>query len=95
MYDYELVAIISPEVDEEGMSKIVDKVTQSINSRGGAVEEIKNWGRRKLAYPVRKFMEADYILARFKLMPKSVKELEREISASGDILRCLVVKAGD
>ena len=92
MSDYELVAIISPEVDEEGVSKIVDKVTQSINSRGGTVEEIKNWGSRKLAYPIRKFMEADYVLARFKLMPKSVKELEGEISASSDILRYLVVK---
>jgi len=95
MRDYELVAIISPEVDEEGVSKIVDKVTQSINSRGGTVEEIKNWGRRKLAYPLRKFMEADYVLARFKLMPQSVKELEVEISASGDILRYLVVKVED
>jgi len=95
MRDYELVAIISPEIDEEGVSKIVDKVTQSINSRGGAVEEIKKWGRRKLAYPVRKFMEADYVLARFKLMPQSVKELEGEISASGDILRYLVVKVED
>jgi small subunit ribosomal protein S6 len=95
MHDYELVAIISPEVDEERMSKIVDKVTQSINSRGGTVAEVKNWGRRKLAYPVKKFMEADYVLARFKLMSKSVKELEREISASGDVLRYLVVKVGD
>ena len=95
MRDYELVAIISPEVDEEGISKIVDKVTQSISNRGGAVGEIKNWGRRKLAYPVKKFMEADYILARFKLTPKSVKELEGEVSAWGDILRYLVVKVED
>ena len=95
MRDYELVAIISPEVDEEGLSKIVDKVTQSIDSRGGVVEEVKKWGRRKLAYPIRKFMEADYVLARFKLTPKSVKELEGEISASADILRYLVVKVED
>jgi small subunit ribosomal protein S6 len=95
MRDYELVAIISPEVDEEGVSKLVDKVTQSIDSRGGAVEEVKKWGRRKLAYPIRKFVEADYILARFKLTPKSVKELEGEISASADILRYLVVKVED
>jgi small subunit ribosomal protein S6 len=95
MRDYELVAIISPEVDEEEVSKIVDKVSQSINSHGGVVEEITNWGRRKLAYPIRKFMEADYILTRFKLMPKSVKELEVEISALGDILRYLVVKVED
>jgi small subunit ribosomal protein S6 len=95
MRDYELVAIISPEVDEEGLSKIVDKVTQSIDSRGGVVEEVKKWGRRKLAYPIRKFMEADYVLTRFKLTPKSVKELEGEISASADILRYLVVKVED
>jgi small subunit ribosomal protein S6 len=95
MRDYELVAIINPEVDEEGMSKIMEKVAQSINSRNGVVEEIKNWGKRRLAYPVKKFMEADYVLARFKLMPISVKELEAEIGASGDILRYLVVKVED
>ena len=95
MHDYELVAMVSPEVDEEGMSKIVDKVTQSIGDRGGAVEEIRDWGKRKLAYPVRKFLEAEYILARFKLMPKSVKELEKELGALGDILRYLVVRVSD
>ncbi len=95
MRDYELVAIISPELDEDEVSKIVDRVTESINSRGGAVEETKNWGKRKLAYPVKKFMEGDYILARFKLMPKSVRELESEIGTVGDILRYLVVKVGD
>ena len=92
MRDYELVAIINPEIDEEGVSKIVEKVSQSIDSRGGVVEDIKKWGKRKLAYPIRKFMEADYVLARFKLTPKSVKELEGEISASVDILRYLVIK---
>ena len=95
MHDYELVAMISPEIDEDGLSKIVDKVTQSINDRGGAVGEVKNWGKRKLAYPVRKFMEADYILARFKLGSRSVRELESEIGGFGGILRYLVVKVGD
>jgi len=95
MRDYEMVAIISPELDEEGVSEIIDRVSQSINSRGGKVEEIKKWGRRKLAYPIRKFMEADYVLARFQIMPQSAKELEAEISASEDILRYLVVKVSD
>ena len=95
MHDYELVAIISPEADEDEVSKIVDRVTQSINSRGGAVGEVKNWGKRRLAYPVRKFMEAGYVLARFNLMPKSVREVEGEIGAFDGILRYLVVKVGD
>jgi small subunit ribosomal protein S6 len=59
------------------------------------VAETKNWGKRKLAYPVKRFMEADYVLARFKLMPKSVRELESEIGSLGDVLRYLVVKVGD
>lgn len=95
MRDYELVAIVSPELDEEGISGIMDRVTQSISSRGGEVEEIKRWGRRKLAYPIREFMEAEYVLARFRLMPKPVKELQAEMSASADILRHLVTKIGD
>jgi ribosomal protein S6 len=40
-------------------------------------------------------MEADYVLTRFSLAPKSIKEVRREISAVGDVLRCLVVKVGD
>jgi small subunit ribosomal protein S6 len=95
MHDYELVAMINPEADEDEVSKIVDRVTQSISNRGGAVEEVKNWGKRRLAYPVKKFMEANYVLARFKLMPRSVREVESEIGAFADILRYLVVKVGD
>lgn len=95
MHDYELVAMISPGAGEEEVSKIVDRVTQSVNSRGGVVDEVKNWGKRRLAYPVKKFMEADYVLARFKLMPKSLREVESEIGTFGDIIRYLVVKVGD
>ena len=92
MRDYELVALISPEVDEEGVSRIIEQVTQAISSRGGVIEETKNWGKRRLAYPIKKFMQADYVLARFKLAPKSIKEFEAEIAASGDVLRYLVAK---
>jgi small subunit ribosomal protein S6 len=92
MRNYELVAIIRPEADEDGVSEIVDRVAQSISSRGGEVEEVKKWGKRKLAYPISRFMEADYVLARFKLMPKAIRELEGELGGLGDVLRYLVVK---
>jgi small subunit ribosomal protein S6 len=59
------------------------------------VDRVDKWGRRKLAYPIRKFMEANYILTRFKLEPKLIKEVETEIKASEEILRYLVVKAED
>lgn len=95
MRDYELVALISPEIDEEGVGKIVERIGQSISSRGGALEKVDKWGRRKLAYPVKKFLEADYVVARFKLMPNLVKELEAEMRGWGDVLRYLVVRVED
>jgi len=95
MSDYELVAIISPEIDEEGMGRIIDEVGKRVTNRGGAVNETNKWGKRKLAYPLRKFKEGNYISTRFKLDSKLIKEVEAEIRASEEILRHLVVKIGD
>jgi len=90
-----LVTVISPEVDEEKVSKVIDKVNRFVSDRGGIVEETKQWGRRKLAYPIERFMEADYILTRFKLESKLLRELETDLRASEEILRHLVVKVGN
>jgi len=95
MRNYELVTIISPEVDGEELPKVVEKVKRFISDRNGVVEETEQWGRRKLAYPVKKFMEGDYILTRFKLEPGLVVALEIDLAASEEVLRHLVVKVGD
>ena len=95
MRDYELISIISPELDEEGISRIIEKVNKSIGDRGGKVSETSRWGKRRLAYQFKKFLEGNYILTRFKLEPKSVKEVSAEIKTSEGVLRHLVVKIGD
>lgn len=95
MREYELVTVINPEVDEGEISEIMDKVVQSISSRGGIIDKMDKWGKRRLAYPIRKFMEANYILTCFKLEPKLIKEVEAEIRALEDILRHLVVLSKD
>jgi len=92
---YELVTVISPEVDEEKVSKVMDKMNRFVSDRGGIVEETKQWGRKKLAYPIERFMEADYILTRFKLESRLLRELEVDLRASEEILRHLVVKVGN
>ncbi|MEA3442073.1 MAG: 30S ribosomal protein S6 [Chloroflexota bacterium] len=95
MRGYELITIISPEVDEEGLSRTIEKLGKSIAERDGVVDEINKWGKRKLAYPLKKFMEADYILTRFKLEPKLVKEVEKDIKGWEEVLRYLVVQVED
>ncbi len=90
--DYELVFVISPEVKNEDIDTIIEKVSQFIAERGGTVSEMERWGRRKLAYPIKHFMEGDYVLSRFKAKPTEVKELETSLQISEDILRHLVIE---
>lgn len=91
MTDYELVAVISPEVDGERLPEIIEQVGKFITDEGGMVESTEQWGIRKLAYPIKKFMEANFVLTRFKLEPNLTKKLGAELRASEEILRHLIV----
>jgi small subunit ribosomal protein S6 len=93
--DYELILIINPEVVEEKCSALADSVTQSITEKGGEVSETEQWGKRKLAYPLKHFMEGNYVLMRVKMMPKMTKELNENLQISEDVLRHLLAKIGD
>jgi small subunit ribosomal protein S6 len=91
MTDYELVTVISPEVEGERLPEIIEQVGKFITDEGGVVESTEQWGIRKLAYPIKKFMEANYVLTRFKLEPNLTKKLGAELRASEEILRHLIV----
>ena len=90
--DYELVLIISPEVEGEALNTTIDNLSQFITGRGGVVSDVEPWGKRKLAYPIKHFVEGSYVLTRFKLKPTLSKELEANLQISGEVLRHLLVK---
>ena len=90
--DYELVMILSPEATEEEISAIVEQVDGLITSSDGSVENHDIWGLRRLAFPVQKQRQGNYVLTRFGLDPSAVAELNRSLKASDDILRFLVTK---
>ena len=92
MREYELVMVLSPEVDDVGTAGVVDRVTQFITQRGGSITNQENWGLRRLAYPIQEFREGSYILAEFTFEPSSTKELEASLMASSEVLRHLLVK---
>jgi small subunit ribosomal protein S6 len=89
--DYELVVIISPEVANEAADAIMDGVTSFITDNGGTVSAVEPWGKKKLAYPIKHFMEGSYVLSRFKMQPKFTKQLEASLQISEDVLRHLLV----
>ena len=90
--DYELVFIISPEVEEETLEATTGSVNQFITGKGGVISDEERWGKRKLAYPIRRFLEGNYVLSRFKMKPIWSKELEANLQISEEVLRHLLIK---
>lgn len=93
--DYELVVIISPEVTEENIGGVNDRIGQWITGGGGEVGNVNVWGRRRLAYPIRDFREGTYVVSQFRMEPQATGELERSLKLSEDVLRYLLVRLGE
>ena len=87
--------IFSPESTEDGSDAAISKVSQFITERGGSLSTVEQWGKRRLAYPIRHFAEGSYVLTRFKLKPALTKELAKNLEISEEVLRYLLVKLTD
>ena len=95
MQDYELAVIFSPNIAEGDIPAEIERVSQFVTQKGGAIIEVNRWGRKRLAYPIKHFMEGDYVVTQFKFEPGLVKELEASLRTSEGVLRYLVVKRED
>ena len=90
--DYELVFVVNPEAAEETLEATVSSVNKFITDKAGIISDEERWGKRKLAYPVKRFLEGNYVLTRFKMQPIWSKELEASLQISEEILRHLLIK---
>ncbi len=95
MRDYELVVIIKPLVADDEVPATVEKTSQYITERGGSIAEVNQWGRKKLAYPIKDFAEGNYVLTHFSMDPELTTELEANLELSEDILRYLLVRLSE
>jgi small subunit ribosomal protein S6 len=90
-----MVIVISPEVAEEDVPGTIDKVSEYINSKGGEVTQVDRWGKRKLAYPINRCREGNYVVSRFKIKPGVTAELEANLKMSETILRHMLIRLDD
>lgn len=95
MRNYELVFIVHPEVDDEGLAATIDTVKDLVKRGGGRVAKVDLWGLRRLAYPIGSFGEGQYVLMHLHLAPEGVAELERNLKLSEQVIRHLVVRLED
>ncbi len=92
MRDYELVLVISPEISDDDLPATLDKLNRAITQKGGTVQEVQRWGRRKLSYPLKRFKEGSYVLERLSMEPKDTSELESGLRVSEEVLRHILAK---
>ncbi|MDR2673071.1 MAG: 30S ribosomal protein S6 [Coriobacteriales bacterium] len=92
MKAYELLFFVSPTIEDEVREATLAKVDSTITNLGGVIDNVDEWGKRKLAYEVGKLTDGDYYLYEFHARPRSIKELSRILRITDAIPRFLVSK---
>jgi len=95
LHRYELVVVINPDIAEEDVPAAIERVSAAVTGRGGEVIEVQPWGRRKLAYPIRRHLEGNYVTTQLRLDPARVREVEAGFAISEEILRHLLIRADE
>jgi small subunit ribosomal protein S6 len=91
--EYETVFVLHPSLEDSRVEEEVEGVRQTILAGAGEVVDVERWGRRKLAYSIRKVNEGIYTLVRFRSEPGVISDLERRYRLREDVLRHLTVVA--
>ncbi len=92
MRAYELMYIVRPDLDEETVKSVNDRVVAIITDNGGQVEKTDLMGKRRLAYEIKGYTEGVYTVIQFQAGPDLIRELERQLRINDSVLRHLVVR---
>ena len=91
MNSYETLFVVNPNLSEEDTKAVIDKFT-AIIGENGTVTEVKEWGKRRLAYPINYINEGYYVLVDFEAAAELPAELERRFRIDENVLRSIVVR---
>ncbi len=92
MRHYEVMVILDPTLDERTVAPTLDTFLNVIRTSGGNVEKVDVWGKRRLAFEIRKHPEGIYAVLDVNAEPDAVKELDRQLSLQESVLRTKVLR---
>ena len=92
MNKYECLYAIVPELNEEETKSVIEKFNGVITANGGMIENVDEWGKRRLAYTIDYKTEGTYVLMSFNSAPEFPRELERNMKNDEQILRYMVTR---
>ena len=90
MNQYEVLYVITPELDDEANQSVQEKFAKVITDNGGEIEKTDVWGKRRLAYAIDYKTEGFYVLVNFSANPELPRELERNLRNDERVLRYMV-----
>lgn len=92
MRHYELMVILDPELEERTVAPSLDKFLNVIRKGGGTIENVDIWGRRRLAYEIKKKSEGIYAVVDMTTAPDVAKELDRQLNLNEAVLRTKLIR---
>ena len=94
MRQYELMVILDPETEERTVGTTMDKFLTVVKNDGGTVDNVDIWGRRRLAYDIKKKSEGIYVVVTMTAEPATAQELDRQLNLSESIMRTKLLRPG-
>ena len=92
MSKYELAVVVTAQIDDEARAAVVDRCKALIERFGGTIENVDDWGKRKLAYEIQKMNEGYYYFITFSAEGSSIVEIEHRMRIMDNVIRYLCVK---
>ena len=92
MHKYELAVVVNVKLEDEERAAVIEKVKEYIARFGGAVTDVEEWGKKRLAYEIQKFNEGFYNFIIFTASPNVPSDLEAKLRIMENVLRYLIVR---
>lgn len=94
MRQYELMIILDPEADERNLQPTLEKLLAVVPKEGGTVDNLDIWGRRRLAYEIKKQSEGIYAVVTMTAESATAQELDRQLGLNETVLRTKLMRLG-
>lgn len=95
MKAYELLFFVAPTISDENRVAAMKRIETTIAEGSGKVDNVDEWGKRKLAYEINGLTDGDYTLVNFHADPQNVAELDRVLRINDAVVRHMIVKRED
>jgi small subunit ribosomal protein S6 len=87
------MVVLDPNLDDAAIEALNTRIQNMVTQRGGTIENVESWGRKRLAYPIGRYRDGVYILSRFHMPPNAAAEIERALKLTESVIRHLLVRA--